>query len=356
MKARFKTPTRVQLANWRGSKEKIVGNNGELNASSKADLLKRLVELAEMVNSGEVDVDSPEPEKINQKEKEKIITAAYADRTGSSWTELGSSMAANVKETADREGFMRRLLVKGDLSQGNKPLVRVQVKNVTAIVAASESHHYPQMLRDKEIYPPEFTVKTNIRINEIELAQRPTDIMEEKFFESQEAIMVGEDRTWKRMVDQTVGLQNDLSYLAGGLTPSTLSFLQQQVNRWGLQASNALVTSEIIQDLQGNSSFGAWFDPVSKLELIQTGLVGTLLGMSVMTDSFRHPNLKVLEPGEIYVTSTPETHGTYTDRGPVQSQDVNSYNDGIPARGWFMYEILSMVIHNARSVAKGVRS
>jgi hypothetical protein len=349
-----KTPTRIDLANYRGTKEKIVGNNGEINASSKQDLLSKLVEIANLVNSGEVVVDSHED--VGIEKRREVLVKAFFDREGNSWTELGSSLAAQVKESADREGFMRRLLLRGDVTQGNKPFVRVQRKNVTAIVSSSESTQYPQFIRDKELYPPEFYVKTNIRIGEIELAQRPTDILEEKFFESQEAIMVGEDRAWKKMADMTVGVANELTYLAGGLTPSTLSFLQQQVNRWGLQSSSALVTSEIIQDIQGNTNFSSWFDPVSKLELIQTGMVGTILGMSVMTDAYRQPELKVLEPGEIYVTSTPETHGTYTDRGPVQSQDVNSYSDGVPARGWHMFEILSAVIHNSRSVAKGVRN
>ena len=50
----------------------------------------------------------------------------------------------------------------------------------------------------------------------------------------------------------------------------------------------------------GNAAeWGNLFDPVTQFEIIQTGFIGTLLGLGMTTDAFR---------------VRPRTHGVYTDR------------------------------------------
>ena len=58
----------------------------------------------------------------------------------------------------------------------------------------------------------------------------------------------------------------------------------------------------------------------------------------------------------MYVLSTPENVGGYTDRGPPVSQPTNYALHGQPARGWFIYEILATVFHTPRSISKATRA
>jgi hypothetical protein len=89
--------------------------------------------------------------------------------------------------------------------------------------------------------------------------------------------------------------------------------------------------------------------------LVLNGYLGTLIGLSLVTDAFRAPNQKVLERGEIYVITSPEYTGAYSDRGGVRSTPTSGADSGNSTRGWFMSEIISMMITNVRSISKGKR-
>lgn len=214
---------------------------------------------------------------------------------------------------------------------------------------------YPQYVAEKYINVPEFYIKGNLRVEERELAQGTGDILEDKFLEAQEQILVVEDRQWKIMVDATVGIDNQLQIIAGGLTPDSLAVMRDQVMRWGLSTVTLLMANDIVVDLNG-TTFGSWFDPISQAEIVMTGMLGTLMGLAFITDAYRDPTLRVLNQGDLYILTTPEYHGAYTDRGPVSSTAVDNYADGEPSRGWSMFELVSMCIHNTRSVVKATVS
>lgn len=335
--------------------ERMVASNGEFNANDKRDLINQILSLASSANEGQV-VSSQRANAEEAVARQVELASAFSDKSTSAWAELGAAMAGEVSEMADREGFMRQMLFKFPTSQGNIIRFRVRNKKVIAIVATSPTHMRPRWLREKYVMPREFEIKSNVRIEQMEMITGPGDLMEEKFFEIQEAIMVEEDRTFKRALDMTVGVQNDLQYLAGGLTPSTLAVMQNQITRWGLPAMTVIMANDVMTDIIGSSQFASWFDPLSQAEIVMTGNIGTLMNMRIMTDFYREPILKVLDAGDMYILSSPEMTGTFTDRGPVTSVEVNSYPDGVNARGWFFTEILSLTLHNARAVVKGKRS
>ena len=107
--------------------------------------------------------------------------------------------------------------------------------------------------------------------------------------------------------------------------------------------------------LTSAAAWGHLFSPITQFELMQTGYVGILAGADIISDAYRHPSPKVLEAGETYVLTTPEFLGGYTDRGPPVAEPVSYAIHGEPARGWLIYEIMSMVHHNPRGVSYGRR-
>lgn len=347
-----------------GRTERLVGSNGHINATSKQDLSKTLAALANAVSSG--DITLSRHAELSTAEKKEVVAktnASFKDayeraKAGDSrpWAEVGAAIAGELTEVADRAGFMRRMFHRVEVAQGNIPRIRVRAKSTSAIAASSATQYYPIQARDKYLYPPEFYIKANIRVEEREIAQATGDILEDKYFEAQEQMMRKEDQIWKTLADSYVGISNSLQYLAGGLTPSSLSNMVQQVQRWNLIAYNFVMANDVIQDITGSVAFGSWFDPVSQYEIVQTGKIGTLLGLNLITDAYREPRLKVLNAGETYVTATPDTHGAFTERGPIQSVPVDSFQEGNPARGWSMWELTAMVLHNSRSLSKGIRS
>lgn len=345
------------------SNERYFNDKNQLNASSKADALKILASLAQQIADGEVAPLGNTPERhdeelvLTTREVNEQLASVYKDQTTGAWESLGADIAATLTVTADREGFMRKFLIQEEVAQGNIVRHRVMQKSTTAIVATGPTQMEPRYIDEKYIYPPEFEVKTHTYVSELELAKGPANLLQEKFLESQEAIMTKEDRVLLSLINEGVGQANELQYLAGGLTPNTLAVMQNQVQAWSIASRNLLFAMDVLSDITGSNQFASWFDPVSQYEIVQTGTIGSLLGMTVMTDAYREPRLQVLSPGEVYVTGAPEFVGAYTDRGPVSSREVDgTQTRGEVSRGWMFYEILSMVLHNPRAIVKGVRA
>lgn len=341
-----------------GSKSHFVGANGDINADSKQDLLKALLELSTAIRDGDIYTDVSGAEKSKAEiaaENKEIVTASYHDHSSNAWAELGSGIAAELTERMEREGFMRQVLTRADVAEGSIPRIRIRTPNVRAVVARGVAMNYPQYVRDRYIAADEFTISANPRIEELDVHQGSSDILEDKFYEAQEAILVQEDRVVRNLMNATVGIYNNVTYYSNAFTPTLFQSIRYNVSRWRLPAASMLFAADVMNDFLVGNDFSTYWDPISKYEMIQTGHIGSMFGTSFITDGFREPTLRVLEDGEIYVTASPEYTGAYTDRGPVRSTPQDVYPDGVAARGWFMVEHISAVLANAKAVAKAVR-
>jgi hypothetical protein len=224
-----------------------------------------------------------------------------------------------------------------------------------AIVATSASNIGYQTIRQRVFTPDEFEIQANVRVENLDLEQVNGDLLDKAYNQGLESIMVKEDLIWKTSADLTVGTFNDLEYIAGELTTRNLGNLRQAVARWNLPATTVIMSNDYWADVIGSNDFATFLDPISKYDLLMSGQLGTLVGLNIITDAFRQPNQKVLNPGEIYVVASPENHAAYSTRGGVRSRPTDGANDGNSTRGWFMTSPFSFVLANARSVVKGKR-
>lgn len=329
---------------------------GEINANSQADLVGRIGELMQAVASGQIVEADKGHESVSASEQRKeILIEALADETGAKWASLGASLAQKIYEQTEREGFCRRVTMGHTLKQGDVARVPMPDHATTAVVASSSASVGHQIIRQRVFTPPEFEIIADVRVENLDLEQVSGDLLEHAYQDGLNAIMVQEDRLWKRAADETVGTINPLEYVAGELSTKNLSAIRQSVAQWNLPATTCLIANDYWTDITGSSDFSSFLDPISKYDLVLNGQLGTLLGMELITDAFRNPNQKVLEPGEIYVVASPENHGAHTTRGGVRSTPTSGANSSNSTRGWFMTCPFSLVLANARSVAKGKR-
>jgi hypothetical protein len=156
-------------------------------------------------------------------------------------------------------------------------------------------------------------------------------------------------------VNTLVGIDNNLSIIPGQLTPYSLMQVRNNVTRWGLKAPHVLIASDIYQDIVGNQDFFTAIDPVARHELLLTGELGVMYGMTITSDAYRHPEHKVLSQGEIFVISEALNHGAYSDRGGINSAPIDIVNEKVPGKGWVIHEEIAISVANSRSVAKAVR-
>lgn len=335
--------------------ERMVGHNGEVNASSKLDLLQQAGRLMAAASEGQV---MTEAEALKREQAKKVnrglIQAAM--RNPEAHRVVGEKLADNIYMTANRKGIMRRFLNKIDLKQGEIPRFPVRKKNVSAVILTSPTRMETQIVTDRWLTPPEMQLGTRLYVPQNEINQSNTDILEEKFVEGLEAVMVTEDRLYYNTLQQTVGIDNERQIVSGSLTPLALMSARQQVTRWGLKAMFCWMASDLFTDMVSDSSFVTAVDPVARHELVMTGQIATMFGMTLISEAYRHPEHKVLNEGEFFVLSDPGMHGAYSDRGGVDSQPIDSSVERVIGKGWLITESMSMAVANARSVVAGLRA
>lgn len=352
-------PTEYKLP---GRSEHMLASNGHINASSKADALKTIGQIFQCMSSGQLGSMVSE-EEVNRKAKLKedrkeLIKAALADPTGRIFKSVGTAIGAEIYQTANREGFMRRFLQKAPLEMGTIPRIRFAYKTQYAVAAASSTAVQPLETRSKFLLPPEFYIQDALLIEEREIMESSEDVLEEKLLEGQEAIMVKEDLAWKNLVLKQVNTVNQRVNVTGAFTPQILQVMRNSLISSGLPADNFLFASDLWNDILTNQAFVSFYDPVTQFEIVQTGVIGRILGLTLMSDAYRVPQLRVLKQGEMFMTSRPEYHGAYTDRGPVSARELDGASNSAqprPARGWYLSELMSMCVPNAASCVVGQR-
>lgn len=335
-----------------------IASNGELNAHNKPELIEAITNLVEAASQGKIEIDSTADRHSSTSVdlRRRVVAAINNDSTGTRLAQAGVSLAAEIDETAAREGLLRNILQEDTLKQGQFPRTRVKKLDVVAVVAHSAAELAPQFVREKNIFPPEFYIDANLEIENLDIHQSTGDLLEEKYVEGLQAIMVQEDRLLFEAADISAGFPNPLLYMTGGLDLTYFSQLRNTVLGWGVPAGMAVISYDLWTDIITDADFAGAFDPVSKYEIILTGQLGTILGLPIRTDGYRPAELRVLNPGRMYVFSSKEYLGTYTNRGGVESTPITGALRGRPTKGWYLTEVFSMLLANTRSVAIGVKS
>lgn len=331
------------------------GANGQINASSNQELMQVVAKLIRDAGEGTIETTYKAETAEERTARTQEFLAAYHDKSDSGrWSVLGEVMSDEIWETLGRQGISRKHFAVMDVNQGTDARVRVRKKDVLAWQVTSDVNITESRIRQDYLYPPTYYILANISIEDKEIAQAPSDLLDEKFQDGLEAIMVTEDNVHRDLMVTAAPSFNNL-VLFTAFTPAVLQTMKTQVQRWALPPVTLTLAVDIWDDIVADADFVRWFDPVHKHELILEGQLGSLLGMEIITDGFRYDTLRVLQEGEVFVTSSPMTLGTIAQVKPLDAVATNQYNDGRPARGWFMQQIQGSVLGNGRAVCRGTR-
>ena len=203
--------------------------------------------------------------------------------------------------------------------------------------------------------PEEFYLLGNILMEEKEIQQDTGDLLDDKYNDGLEAIMVQEDRIGMNIINTAASALND-EFAFSTFTPSVLQHMKSEITtQGGLPAATMLISMDIWNEIVAEPEFTSWYSEIEKHELVLEGNLGQLAGMNIITDGFRIPTLKVLDKGQVYIFSLPDTLGQVAQRGELRVEAISKANDGIPKRGWMFTGIESIAVVNARAVVRGQR-
>lgn len=332
----------------------LVNAAGEFNASSKSELMQAIAALHRAIQGGEVNkVNAPEAKEIRAA-REQAMNQALADKSGGQWQALGEVIGDEIWQTLGREGFARKTLLIKPLGKGETGRLRVRKKDVVAFFVTANPNVVASQVRQFYIYPPEFYLLCGIVIEDKEIEQASGDLLDDKYQDGLEQILVEEDKVWLRLARQAAPTSNDLFFF-NTFTPTVFSEMRTQVARWGIPVTTAIIAFDLWNDIIADTEFSSWFDPVHKHEIVLEGSLGSILGVQLTTDAFRHETLQVLSAGEVFFLGAPQTLGGITQRKELATESINRYNQFKPERGWFMEQIEGMAIVNSRALVRGQR-
>lgn len=344
----------VLASELRRGNERMVGANGEINASSKADFMGQVSHLMALANTHNIMTDDQaQIAETAKKQRRQEVKAAFSN--AAKHRELGETVADELYITQNREGIMRSVLTRMEVSDGETPQIKLRNRNILAIYATSPAQCETELVRDNYFYPVEYYIEARPYIEMQEIRRNKTDVLEDKYLETLQAFMVQEDRIMFGLCNETIGQSNNLTSVYGSMDPTALGRFRNQVDRWGINPDWWVIANDLWIDIAGNSGFQSLFEPLARHEIILTGQIGTILGMRVKSDAFRHPEHRVLNQGDQYVFGAAENLGTYTDRGGIETSPIDQAHTAIPGRGWMMHLQQSQTIVNTRAVAVGRR-
>ena len=166
-----------------GSSEMFVGNNGEVNASNKQDLLRQQLKLLTASANGEVST----MERMQRAQRNRDIVSAMFN-SDAVHQELGEVMAKDLYQAANRRGFCRKFLARQDLVNGQFPTVKLRLKDVIVTYSTSPTKTETQVVRDKLFMPPEIVLEARPFVEQREINTSVGDVLDEKYAEALKSV------------------------------------------------------------------------------------------------------------------------------------------------------------------------
>jgi hypothetical protein len=333
---------------------------GEYNASNEAGLKEVLQAVLHMADAGDLTPNRPKPAFFDTSEWMEdghLVKAAFDEKRpaeGGPWQVLGEVFSDDIYETMGRTAFADKVLSHQNVAEQGIARVRIHRMDVVAWAMVSDGHVAESFIKQKWVFPKGFDLDAHIVMQEAEIHEAGAQLLEEKYQDGLEAIMVREDRILKYLFDQAAQAPND-ELLFASFTPTSFTTLRQQVWDWGIPVPHMVMAIDLMNDLFADKDWQGWYSPIEKHELAMEGRLGKLGDIEILTDGLRYSTLRVLNQGEVYFLGAPQNLGTKSLMIPLNSTVVDQRVVGRAVRGWFLLQREALTVANSRAVSKGRR-
>lgn len=329
----------------------IANADGEINASSRRDAMQQISTLINYAQQGMIQRSASAERAAAVETLATRIAEAHLTHNAANFGAIGEEIEDQIRMTVERTGFVRHFLKERELKQGEETKLTARKQDVMAFTLETDAMVPTSRVQAREIYSREFYVSSQISIELKDLERLRGDFLSQKMEDGYEMVQVSEDRMFKKLADAAASAMNVPTYFSN-LTLPTFQRGKNQVESRGLRVSSAWMANDLWNDVIGDQSFVAGFDPVTRHELILTGELGSMLGVTLYTDAFLEAPQRVLSAGQLYFFAAPANLGQLLVRVPLRSQPLDFGLIGKPAKGWNFVESIAPIIGNAGGVGK----
>ena len=231
------------------SADPLVGSNGSINGANMGEFMRNLNTLMAAASSGKVQDLSAATAKAELAEKlEQRQVLANAMTSGDTATQqaLAEVIGEQVYETLGRAGFSRKFLSVKPLARGGAPhVIPVITPDVVSYTTTENSNVPFSQIRQNVIYPKPRVISASVLIDQMELTISPVDLLDIKYNQALEQILVGEDRLFKKFADIASTGYNENVFFST-LTPTVLASIRNQIDtQGGIPVGGTLISADI---------------------------------------------------------------------------------------------------------------
>lgn len=115
-----------------------------------------------------------------------------------------------------------------------------------------------------------------------------------------EALMTAEDRFFVNTLRAGLAEGHHVYAEHDGLNVNSLVKARDPIRQKNLHPMQIMFCSSSYTKMMSDETFSCYFDPITKYEDLLRGRIGMLIGSSVYSDAFRHPQHAVLAKGEVW--------------------------------------------------------
>jgi hypothetical protein len=333
------------------SASKVFNNRGEINASSKEEVLHTIQSLLDGMADGSYDVEKTASfDGMTAEESDAILKEAFSDPSSDGFRLVGQGLLNPIKEVIDYEGLARKIWAPRTVKAGE--VVRYDKDPYVRGWQIAEDGQTPQsVVEGRYVYPPEFEVTTYPTLEIKDKFRAQFDILARIQDRARQAIEYQEDLAAINLLTAG-GNQSNVTTFFAALNLAAFESIRYQIERHRLVCDKFIINRQEVSDLVNTVS--AQVDPVTQRELVMAGYIGTILNAMIVTTAGTN-TYEILDPGDVVAVTSPEYLGGMPIRVELFSEPTNEFMEGRPRQGWFFYELLGMTLINPAGVALGQR-
>lgn len=288
-----------------------------------------------------------DPEALRQETMRKEATVSLALKSPFGLAKLASALVNPVRKYLDYVPIGRKTVVVEPIPDGFIPYFDADIEEFYGTKVGADGVSKMLICNAIRTVVDEFEVITKPKVPYKELRVRKYKVLDRVKERLKQGLGLREDNLWFSLFHTAGVATNTEQVITGKLTKDVLALAFKEVER------HRLVVSSVILNPQAVSGIRRWqrtdIDEAARIEIRQRGYLGSLFGANFFVSNIINIDA-TNDTTFAYILAQPQFVGWMPIRADAEIIPADRPDDVL--LGWVGYELLGMLVHNNRAVAR----